>query len=213
MGMKGSGKTLFREKCYEQFGDEKEKSEKFSENDSKRTRSEMMPRTCATMSERDYVDIAYKRFDPEDYDWEDKKVKVHLSEPGFDFKMEKDYTPIFGQVNCLAIFVDCTNENVEDYDLSIQMPFLRKCDSVPPIAIVYNSKGQAEKSIDRSKVRNYIGFDSLVASMSTQILEVEVKDLKEVDDVTSVINACLRQGWLREGLAMPQPNPRVVAQH
>ena len=72
----GSGKTLFRQTCYDNFGDEKEKSEKFSENDSKRVRSEMMARTCATMSERDYVDIAYKRFETEDYEWEEKKVKV-----------------------------------------------------------------------------------------------------------------------------------------
>ncbi|XP_063726285.1 uncharacterized protein LOC134854103 [Symsagittifera roscoffensis] len=211
MGMKGSGKTLFRESCYDHFGDEKEKADKFADVDSKRVRSEMMARTCATLTERDYVDIAFKRFDPEDYEWEDKKVKVHFCEPGFDFRMEKEFTPVLNQINCLAIFLDCTKENVDDYDLNIHMPFLRKNQSVPPLAIIYNSKGQSESRIDRSKIRNYIGFDSLVAAKPFQILEVEVKDLKNLDDVTSVINACLRQGLLRDGLSMPKPNPRVVA--
>ena len=72
----GAGKTLFRERCYEEYGDEKEKSDKFHENEAKRTKAEVMPRTCATLSERNYIDMAYKRFDSEDYEWEEKKVKV-----------------------------------------------------------------------------------------------------------------------------------------
>ena len=37
------------------------------------------------------------------------------------------------------------------------------------------------------------------------------QDLKETEDGDAIINACLRQATLKQVLALPRPNPRVVA--
>ena len=128
-----------------------------------------------------------------------------------EFRMERDVSSFLSQINCLAIFIDKTAVSVDDFDLNICLPFLRKTEDLPPIVLVYNSKGNTERNADKCKIRNYIGYDTLVALAANQIFEVEVKDLEEREDREAIINSCLRQATLKEVLALPRPNPRVVA--
>ena len=128
-----------------------------------------------------------------------------------DFKMERDVSSFLSHINCLVIFLDQTAVSVDDFDLNICLPFLRKTEGLPPIVLVYHAKGNNEKTADKCKVRNYIGYDTLVSVAPNQILEVEAKDLMEREDREAIINACLRQATLKEVLALPRPNPRVVA--
>ena len=51
------------------------------------------------------MDIAYKRFEEEDYEWEEKSVKVHVVEPDMDIREEKQITAMLAHVDAVAVFL------------------------------------------------------------------------------------------------------------
>merc|ERR1712018_429068 len=104
-GMKGAGKTHFRQALFHEMGDERLK-EKFNELERKRQKSDGISRTVVTLHDRNSVDIAYKRFEEEEYEWEEKSVKMHFVEPDMDMRSEKDLLHMMQQVDTVAIFLD-----------------------------------------------------------------------------------------------------------
>ena len=54
---------------------------------------------------RSSVDIAYKRFEEEDYEWEDKSVKLHIVEPDNEIRDEKQIMAMLQHVDAVAVFL------------------------------------------------------------------------------------------------------------
>ena len=54
---------------------------------------------------RNSVDLAYKRFEEEEYEWEEKSVKIHFVEPDMDMRSEKDVLHMMQHVDTIAIFL------------------------------------------------------------------------------------------------------------
>ncbi|XP_075238842.1 uncharacterized protein LOC142334584 isoform X2 [Convolutriloba macropyga] len=216
VGMKGAGKSLFRQVLFHEAGDERLK-EKFNDLEKKQNRSDGIARTCVTLHDRNSVDIAYKRFEEEDYEWEEKSVKVHVVEPDMDIREEKQITAMLAHVDAVAVFLDCAAlKNTPTFDAGGWMPFYEKLEEFPPLLFVYNKKeGNAKKSLPASAlskdvVRSVINYEKIISKSRYQILELEVDDVTSEENRSAILNALLRQGTLDAALGMPKPNPKVI---
>lgn len=216
-GMKGAGKTHFRQALFHEMGDERLK-EKFNELERKRQKNDGIARTVITLNDRNSVDIAYKRFEEEEYEWEEKSVKVHFVEPDMDMRSEKDIMNMIQHVDAIAIFLDASStKSLEDFSAWTWIPFHEKLDQVPPLLIVYNKKdcGVPKKSapataVDKMRARSQIKYDQIISKTKYQILELEVANVTSEENREALVNALIRQGTLSAALEMPKPNPRVV---
>ncbi|XP_063713282.1 uncharacterized protein LOC134841313 [Symsagittifera roscoffensis] len=212
VGMKGSGKSLFRQVLFHEAGDERLR-EKFNELERKRKGSDGIARTCVTLNDRSSVDIAYKRFEEEDYEWEDKSVKLHIVEPDNEIRDEKQIMAMLQHVDAVAVFLDCAEmKGKHDFGANGWLPYYEKLDQFPPMLFIYNRKDPKARSASLSKdgARSVLNYEKIISKSRYQILELELDNVTSERNRTAIVSALLRQGTLDAALAMPKPNPKVI---
>ena len=68
--------------------------------------------TSVKLTDRDSVDLMFKRILQSDYEWEEKSVKVHLLELDKDSRNltdQSNFTKLCDNLDCVVVFLDASS--------------------------------------------------------------------------------------------------------